>query len=117
MRLAGRTISSSAGGTPTTCGSFTFEIIKAAGPAGKVGKLTFKSTREDIVDRKKAKYQTPFALINYEYKVIDDDGDVIASDTVTDGVAANKTFTISWQSDAAVFMIEVRGEDQYGRFV
>lgn len=97
-------------------GNFTFEIIKAAAK-GKVGNLQFKSSREDVVDRKQAKYKTSFDLTSYEYKVIDDDGDTIAADTVTDGVAAGKTFTISWTSPAAVFMIEVRGEDQYGRFV
>ncbi|MCA9651415.1 MAG: OmpA family protein [Myxococcales bacterium] len=100
----------------TLSGNFTFEVVKA-GPKGAVGKLKFKSSREDIVDRHQATYQTPFALTNYEYKVIDDDGDVIASDIVTDGVAANKSFTIKWDSNASVFMIEVRGEDQYGRFV
>ncbi len=97
-------------------GNFTFEIIKAAAK-GKIGKLKFKSSREDITDRHRAIYQTPFTLTNYEYKVIDDDGDVIASDTVTDGVSAGKKFTITWTSPAAVFMIEVRGEDEFGRFV
>ncbi len=98
-------------------GNFTFEIIKAAGPAGKVGKLTFKSSREDIVKRKKAKYKTSFKLTSYEYKVIDDDGDVIASDTVTNEVSAGGNFTIKWDSPANVFMVEVRGEDEFGRFV
>ncbi|MEM9455723.1 MAG: OmpA family protein [Myxococcota bacterium] len=98
-------------------GSFTFEIIKAAGPMGKVGKLTFKSSREDIVERKKAKYKTSFALTSYEYRVIDDDGDVIASDTVVKDVSAGSTFTVSWDSPANVFMVEIRGEDEFGRFV
>ncbi len=106
MELTGREVN----------GNFTFEVIKAAAK-GKIGKLKFKSSREDIVDRNKARYQTPFALTSYEYKIIDDDGDTIASETVSDGVAAGKTFTISWSGNAAVFMIEVRGEDAYGRFV
>lgn len=97
-------------------GNFTFEIIKAAAK-GKVGKLKFLSSREDIVDRKQAKYETSFALTSYDYKVIDDDGDVIASDTVTGGVPAGGTFTVKWTSPAAVFMVEVRGEDEHGRFV
>jgi MYXO-CTERM domain-containing protein len=97
-------------------GNFTFEIIKAAAK-GKVGKLKFLSSREDIVDRKQAKYETSFALTSYDYKVIDDDGDVIASDTVTSGVPAGGKFTVSWKSDANVFMVEVRGEDEHGRFV
>ena len=97
-------------------GNFTFEIIKAAAK-GKVGKLKFLSSREDIVDRRQAKYETSFALTSYDYKVIDDDGDVIASDTVTSGVPAGGTFTVSWKSTANVFMVEVRGEDEHGRFV
>lgn len=97
-------------------GNFTFEIIKAAAK-GKVGKLKFMSSREDIVDRHQAKYETSFALTSYDYKVIDDDGDVIASDTVTGGVPAGGTFTVSWKSSANVFMVEVRGEDEHGRFV
>lgn len=97
-------------------GNFTFEIIKAAAK-GKVGKLKFMSSREDIVDRQQAKYETSFALTSYDYKVIDDDGDVIASDTVTGGVPAGGTFTVSWKSSANVFMVEVRGEDEHGRFV
>ena len=97
-------------------GNFTFEIIKAAAK-GKVGKLKFMSSREDIVDRNQAKYETSFALTSYDYKVIDDDGDVIASDTVTGGVPAGGTFTVSWKSSANVFMVEVRGEDEHGRFV
>lgn len=97
-------------------GNFTFEIIKAAAK-GKVGKLKFMSSREDVVDRNQAKYETSFALSSYTYKVIDDDGDVIASDTVTEGVRAGGTFTITWKSTASVFMVEVRGEDEHGRFV
>lgn len=97
-------------------GNFTFEIIKQAAK-GKVGKLKFMSSREDIVDRKQAKYETSFALTSYEYKIIDDDGDVIASDIVTGGVSAGDTFTIKWTSPANVFMVEVRGEDEHGRFV
>lgn len=106
MELAGDSLS----------GNFTFEIIKAAAQ-GKVGKLKFMSSREDIVDRRQAKYETSFALSSYEYKVIDNDGDTIASDTVTTGVPARGKFTISWNSPAAVFMVEVRGEDEHGRFV
>lgn len=97
-------------------GNFTFEIIKADAK-GKVAKLQFRSSREDIVDRKKATYKTPSELTSYEYKVIDDDGDTIAADLVTDGVPAGGSFTINWNSPASVFMIEVRGEDKYGRFV
>ncbi|MEM7156457.1 MAG: OmpA family protein [Myxococcota bacterium] len=100
----------------TLNGNFTFNVIKAAAK-GPAGKLKFKSSREDIVDKRKAKYQTSFALTSYEYTVIDDDGDTIASDVVAGDIPANGNFTISWDSPSNVFMIEVRGEDQYGRFV
>lgn len=97
-------------------GNFTFEIIKQAAK-GKVGKLKFKSSREDVVDRQQAKYGTSFALTSYEYKIIDDDGDVIAADTVAKDIPAGGSFVIKWDSPANVFMVEVRGEDQFGRFV
>lgn len=106
MELTGETLN----------GNFTFNVIKAAAK-GPAGKLKFKSSREDIVDKRKAKYQTSFALTSYEYTVIDDDGDTIASDVVAGDIPAGGNFTISWDSPSNVFMIEVRGEDQYGRFV
>jgi MYXO-CTERM domain-containing protein len=97
-------------------GNFTFEIIKAAAK-GKLGKLKFMSSREDIVDRNQAKYETSFALTGYEYKIIDDDGDTIANERVDKAVPAGGTFTVTWKSTASVFMVEVRGEDEFGRFV
>lgn len=94
---------------------FAFEMIKPAAQ-GKVGKLKVKSSREDIIKRRNATYETSFALANYEYKVYDLDGDIIAQSLVSDGVAAGSTFTIKWDSAAEVFMIYVRGEDEHGRF-
>jgi MYXO-CTERM domain-containing protein len=94
---------------------FAFEMIKPAAQ-GKVGKLKVKSTREDIVKRRNATYETSFKLANYEYKVYDLDGDIIAQSLVTTGVEAGSTFTIKWDSAAEVFMIHVRGEDEHGRF-
>ncbi len=95
---------------------FAFEMVKPAAQ-GKVGKLKVKSSREDIVKRHTAVYETSFALANYEYKVYDSDGDIIAQALVTDSpVAAGGTFTVKWSSGAEVFMIYVRGEDEHGRF-
>jgi hypothetical protein len=95
--------------------SFAFEIGKAA-PTGKIGKLQLTSSREDIVMRHHATYKTPFALSSYEYKVYDDEGDIIASDVVTQDLSPGSTFTIKWQPVGEVFMIQVRAEDQHGRF-
>jgi MYXO-CTERM domain-containing protein len=94
---------------------FGFEIVKAA-PAGAIGKLQLTASREDIVKRHHATYKTPFALTGYEYKVYDDEGDIIASDTVTGDLAAGSSFTIKWQPTGEVFMIWVRAEDKFGRF-
>ena len=47
MELTGKTLN----------GNFTFNVIKAAAK-GPAGKLKFKSSREDIVDKRKAKYQS-----------------------------------------------------------
>lgn len=96
--------------------NFAFEMVKPAAQ-GKVGKLAVKSSREDVVKRRTATYETSFALANYEYKVYDSDGDVIAQALVTDKpVPAGGTFTVTWDSPAEVFMVWVRGEDEHGRF-
>lgn len=95
---------------------FGFEMVKPAAQ-GKVGKLRVKSSREDIVKRRTATYETSFALANYEYKVYDSDGDIIAQALVSDApVPAGGTFTVKWDSTAEVFMVYVRGEDEHGRF-
>lgn len=95
---------------------FGFEMVKPAAQ-GKVGKLRVKSSREDIVKRRNATYETSFALANYEYKVYDSDGDIIAQALVSDNpVPAGGTFTVKWDSTAEVFMVYVRGEDEHGRF-
>ncbi len=95
---------------------FAFEMVKPVA-AGKVGKLKVKSSREDVVKRHNATYETSFALTNYEYKVYDSDGDIIAQAVVADNpVPAGGTFTVKWSSNAEVFMIYVRGEDEHGRF-
>lgn len=96
--------------------NFAFEIAKAKGGGQKLGKLKVRSTREDIIDRQTAMFETSFDLANYEYKIYDGDGDIFASDLVTDGVAAGGQFTIKWSDDADVFMIHVKGEDKFGRF-
>jgi MYXO-CTERM domain-containing protein len=95
---------------------FAFEMVKPAAQ-GKVGKLKVKSSREDVVKRRTATYETSFALANYEYKVYDSDGDIIAQKLVTDApVPAGGSFSVKWDSRAEVFLIYVRGEDEHGRF-
>lgn len=95
---------------------FAFEMVKPAAQ-GKVGKLKVKSSREDVVKRRQATYETSFALTNYEYKVYDSDANVIAQKLVTDNpIPAGGEFTVKWDSRAEVFMVWVRGEDEHGRF-
>ncbi len=95
---------------------FTFEIVKTKA-MGPVGKLKVKSSREDIVDRNTATYETSFALSSYEYKIYDIEGDIVDSKTVGSAdVPAGGTFEIKWDSPVEVFMIHVRGEDEFGRF-
>ncbi len=102
-------------GTELTA-SFSFEMIKPAAQ-GKIGTLQVKSSREDVVKRRTATYKTSFALANYEYKVYDSDGDVIAQAVVADKpVSPGGEFTVKWDSPAEVFMVWVRGEDEHGRF-
>ena len=95
---------------------FAFEIVKAASPGGKLQKLKVRSTRDDVVKRRTATFETSFDLVNYEYKIYDSDGDVIDSDVITEGVKAGDSFSIKWRAKTEVFMIFVKGEDAYGRF-
>jgi MYXO-CTERM domain-containing protein len=95
---------------------FAFEVVKPKTGEGKLEKLKVKSSREDVVKRRQATFETSFDLANYEYKIYDADGDVIDSDLVTTGVKAGESFTIKWRAKTEVFMIFVKGEDQFGRF-
>lgn len=95
---------------------FAFEVVKPRTGEGKLEKLKVKSTREDVVKRRQASFETSFPLVNYEYKIYDSDGDVIDSDLVTTPVKAGETFTIKWRAKTEVFMIWVKGEDDFGRF-
>jgi MYXO-CTERM domain-containing protein len=94
---------------------FAFEMVKPAAQ-GKVGKLRVKSSREDIVKRHTAEYETTFTLARYEWKIYDSDGDVIGHGSSDKGVPAGGTFTVKWDSNAEVFMIWAKGEDDAGRF-
>ncbi len=97
---------------------FAFEIVKAAGSGaqGKLGQFKVRSSREDVVDRNTAEFETTFDLTSYEYKIYDSEGDVMDAQTVPEGVEAGGTITIKWNTAGEVFMIWVRGEDQFGRF-
>ena len=95
---------------------FALEVLKPKTGEGKLEKLKVKSSREDVVKRRQATFETSFDLANYEYKIYDADGDVIDSDLVTTGVKAGESFTIKWRAKTEVFMIFVKGEDQFGRF-
>lgn len=95
---------------------FAFEVVKSR-PQAKLGKLRFKSSRKDILERHTATYETPFAISSYEYKVIDSDGDTVAAKTVAPAdVPAGGSFTIEWTPGVEVFMIDVRAEDEYGQW-
>jgi outer membrane protein OmpA-like peptidoglycan-associated protein len=94
--------------------NFSFEIAKTQ-PQGKIGKFQVKATREDILSRGIATYATSFALAGYEYKVYDVEGDVVAAGK-GDAVAAGSDFSVKWDHNLDVFMVWVRGEDEFGRF-
>ncbi len=98
--------------------NFAFEIVKAAGKGskGKLGQFKVRSSREDVVDRNTALFETTFDLTSYEYKIYDSEGDVMDAQTVPEGVSAGGTIEIKWNTAGEVFMIWVRGEDEFGRF-
>jgi hypothetical protein len=95
---------------------FAFEVVKQKTGEGKLEKLKVRSTREDVIKRRTASFETSFPLVNYEYKIYDSDGDVIDSDIVTTPVKQGETFSIKWRAKTEVFMIWVKGEDNFGRF-
>lgn len=98
--------------------TFAFEVVRMAGSeVGTLGRLKVRSTRDDIIERGQATFETTFALNGYEFKVYDGGGDTVAAGTVTKPIAAGERFTISWTQGVNVFMIFVRGEDEFGRFV
>ena len=101
--------------------NFAFEIVKAAGGkgkggAGKLGQFKVLSSREDVVKRNTAEFETTFDLTSYEYKIYDSDGEVMDAQTVPEAVNAGDPIKITWATAGEVFMIWVRGEDAYGRF-
>ncbi len=97
--------------------NFAFEIVKSkTRGGGKLGQFKVRSTREDVIERQTAIFETTFDLTSYEYKIYDSDGDVMDSQTVPDGVKAGEEIKIKWAVDGEVFMIFVRGEDEFGRF-
>jgi MYXO-CTERM domain-containing protein len=98
--------------------NFAFEIVKAKGKAagGKLGQFKVLSSREDVVKRNTAQFEPTFDLTSYEYKIYDSDGEVMDAQTVPEGVSAGQPLTIKWSTAGEVFMIWVRGEDEFGRF-
>ncbi len=99
--------------------NFAFEIVKAAGGSaagGKLGQFKVRSSREDVIKRNTAEFETTFDLTSYEYKIYDSDGEVMDAQTVPEGVKAGESITIKWTTAGEVFMIFVRGEDEFGRF-
>ena len=99
--------------------NFAFEVVKSAGGSGsggKLGQFKVRSSREDVVKRNTAEFETTFDLTAYEYKIYDSDGEVMDAQTVPEGVKAGEAITIKWATAGEVFMIWVRGEDEFGRF-
>lgn len=99
--------------------NFAFEVVKSAGGSGsggKLGQFKVRSSREDVVKRNTAEFETTFDLASYEYKIYDSDGEVMDAQTVPEGVKAGEAITIKWATAGEVFMIWVRGEDEFGRF-
>lgn len=99
--------------------NFAFEVVKSSGgqgSGGKLGQFKVRSSREDVVQRQRAEFETTFDLTAYEYKIYDSDGEVMDAQTIPGEVKAGEAITIEWSSAGEVFMIWVRGEDEYGRF-
>ncbi len=82
---------------------------------GKQGNFTVLSDREEIVDRRQIRFQTPFTLSSTTFQVFDTEGNLIVDELVTDQVIeAGQTITKNWCSTEEVFMIKFTGEDETG---
>lgn len=97
--------------------SFTngeFEITKPVA-GGSQGAFTLLSDREDIVDRQKIKYKTPFTLSSRELQVYNTEGDLVAEELIADEVVeAGETFEMTWRTTDDVFIVKVTGSDDTG---
>ncbi len=95
--------------------AFSFEVRKAVG-GGKIGKFEVTSSREDIIDRARVTFKVPFDMMSYTFQVYNIEGDVIFEKTGKDKIKADEMLSFNWRSDDDVFMLFLRGEDEYGRF-
>jgi outer membrane protein OmpA-like peptidoglycan-associated protein len=97
--------------------SFTngnFEVQRPIA-GGKQGALELVSDRDEIVDRQKVRYKTPFTITSLELTVFNTDGDEVFNKVVTDEVVeAGSVFEMAWNTTDDVFMVQVTGADDSG---
>ncbi|NVB42312.1 OmpA family protein [Pseudenhygromyxa sp. WMMC2535] len=95
-----------------TSGSFT---IQRPIVGGNKDPLVLLSGRDDIVDRQKIRYRTPFTATSLELQVFNTEGDMVDEQLVTDQVIeAGEEFELSWSTSDEVFMIKVTASDDSG---
>lgn len=93
---------------------FEFDTVKpvAAGDATLIN----QSGVEDIVDKHQITYKTTFPIANWELKIYNPDGDVSWKKFADDEPKeAGETWTTKWDSNDAVFMVEMNAEGPDGR--
>ncbi len=93
---------------------FEFDTVKPV-EAGDA-KLINQSGVEDIVDKHQITYKTTFPIANWELKVYNPDGDISWKKFADDEPKeAGETWTTKWDSNDAVFMVEMNAEGADGR--
>lgn len=91
-----------------------FEVVRPIA-GGQQGSFTLLSDREDIVDRQKIRYKTPFTLSSRELQVYNTDGELVTEELIADEVVeAGQNFEMTWHTTDEVFMIKVTGSDDTG---
>ncbi|TPV96347.1 MAG: OmpA family protein [Myxococcales bacterium FL481] len=95
---------------------FSFDVRRAVA-GGTVKAPTLLSSPGDIVDEHQARYKTSFTMTNYQFRVFNTDGEMVEDQLVTDKVVeAGETISLTWSNPDEVFLLQLRGEDEAGRY-
>lgn len=94
-------------------GSMDFEVKKVV-PGGKPPEFQLLSSDEEILEKRKIRYRTKFALTRYSFEVLDLEGNAIESKESDEPVSAGSELSFTWPKSDDVFMLRFKGEDDAG---
>lgn len=102
---------------PGIQGKTNFEIVKATEGAKSTGpgRIIPKCSREDIVDRRTAKFQVVFDVKSYEFNVYDTSGAVAHTKTGGSGEYGNGDILEFTWPELPLFMVELKAVGEQGQ--